>query len=60
MCLVASNEQDLQINVNTISGCIKEYGRKINETKSTVVCINGVKKESRSNIDGCEISEIDH
>ena len=44
VCLMASNEQDMQTIFDNISGCIKEYGMKINGKKSQVVCINGVKK----------------
>ena len=36
-----------------ISGCIIGYGIEINGKKSKVVCITGVKKERRYNIDGC-------
>ena len=42
---MASNEQDMQTIFDSISGCIKEYGMKINEKKSKVVCINEVKKK---------------
>ena len=45
VCLMASNEQHLQTIYDNISGCIKEYGMKINGKKSKVVCINGAKKE---------------
>ena len=29
VCLMASNEQDLQIIFDNISGCISEYGMKV-------------------------------
>ena len=45
VCLMASNEQDMQTIFDSISGRIKEYGMKINGKKSKVVCINGVKRE---------------
>ena len=32
---------------DNISGCISEYGMKVSEKKSTMVCINGVKKAKR-------------
>ena len=44
---------------DSISGCIKEYGMKINEKKLKVVCINGVKKEWKWNICWCELGEVD-
>ena len=44
ICLVASNEQDMQTIIDSISRCIKEYGMKNNGKNSKVVCINVVKK----------------
>ena len=46
VCLMESNEQHLQSIFDNISGWIKEYGMKVNGKKSTVVCLNGAKKES--------------
>ena len=37
VCLMASNEQDLQIIFDIISGCIIEFGIKVSEIKSNVV-----------------------
>ena len=45
MYVLASNEQHLQTIFDNISGCIKEYGMKINGKKSKVVCLNGAKEE---------------
>ena len=45
VCIMASNEQHLLTIFDNISGCIKEYGMKINGKKSKVVCINGAKEE---------------
>ena len=56
---MASNEQDLQVMFDNISGCISEYGMKVSEKKSTVVCINGVKKERRWNFSGIGIGEVE-
>ena len=36
VCLMASNEQDLQMILDSISGCISEYGMKVSEIKSKV------------------------
>ena len=58
VCLMASNEQDLQTIFDIISRCIREYDMKINGNKSNVVCINGAKKERSWNLGGCEISEV--
>ena len=59
VCIMASNEQHLQTIFDNISGCIKEYGMKINGKKSKVVCINGAKEERRWNFGGCEIGEVE-
>ena len=46
VCLMESNEQDMQTIVDIISGCIKKYGMRINGIKSNLVCINGMKKRA--------------
>ena len=56
---MASNGQHLQTMFDHISGCIKEYGMKINGNKSKVVCINGAEKERSWNFGGCEIGEVE-
>ena len=43
-CLIASNEQDLQRIFDSISRCIREYGMKVSEKNSKVICIHGVKE----------------
>ena len=53
---MASNEQHLQTIFDNISGCIKEYGMKINGKKSKVVCLNEAKSW---NFGGCEIGEVE-
>ena len=45
--------------MQTFFDSIKEYGMKMYGEKSKMVCINGVKKERRWNIGGCEIGEVD-
>ena len=57
VCLMASNEQDMQIIFDNISGCISEDGMKVRE--KTVVCINGAKKERRWNFNGSGIGEVE-
>ena len=59
VCLMASNEQQLQTIFDNISGCIKEYGMKINGKKSKVVCIHGDKKGRSWNFGVCEIGEVE-
>ena len=41
ICLVTNSSEDLQRIIDEISDCIKEYGMKVNENKSKVVCVNG-------------------
>ena len=59
VCIMASNEQHLQTIFDNISGCIKEYGMKINGKKSKVVFINRAKEERSWNFGGCEIGEVE-
>ena len=59
VCLIASNAQDLQRIFNSISGCIREYGMKVSEKKSKVICIHGVKKENMWNFSGSRIGEVE-
>ena len=56
---MASNELYLQTMFDNISGCIKEYGMKINGKKSKVVCNDGAKKERSWNFGGCEIGDVE-
>ena len=63
VCLISSNEQDLQRMFDSISGCFNEYGMKVSEKKSKVICINGVKKERMRIFCGnkiCEVEEYKH
>ena len=59
VCLIASNEQHLQMIFDNIIGCISEYGMKVSEKRSNVVCINGAKKEKRWNFSGNGIEEVE-
>ena len=59
VCLMASNEHDLHIIFDNISECISEYGMKVSEKGSKVVCINGAKKERRWNFSGIGIGEVE-
>ena len=40
VCLMASNEEDMNVIIEKVNECIVEYDFKVNEKKSTVVCIN--------------------
>ena len=38
--LIANREQDLQKVINEMEACMDEYGMKVSQGKSKVVCIN--------------------
>ena len=59
VCLMASNEQDLQMIFDNLCGCISEYGIKVSERKLKVVCMNGANKERRWNFSGIDIGEAE-
>ena len=41
VCLVSSSEEDMKVIMEKLNECVVEYGLKINEKKSKVVCLNG-------------------
>ena len=41
MCLMACNEEDIKVIMEKVNAYVVEYGLKVNEKKSNVVCING-------------------
>ena len=45
ICLIASSEEKLQSIMNELNGCVEEYGMKVSEAKSKVVCVNGNMRE---------------
>ena len=59
VCLIASNEQNLQRIFDSISGCISKYGMEVSEQKSKVICIHGVKKELMWIFCGNRICEVE-
>ena len=40
VCLMESSEEDMRVIMEQVSECAIEYGLKVNEKKSKVVCIN--------------------
>ena len=44
VCLIVSNEHDLQKIFDSISGCIREYSMKVSGKKWKVICIHGVRR----------------
>ena len=41
VCLMASREEDMKVIMEKVHACVIEYGLKVNEKKSKVVCIHG-------------------
>ena len=41
VCLMANSEEDTKVIMVKVNECVVEYGLKVNEKKSKVVCING-------------------
>ena len=55
--LFAESAKALQRVCDHVSTVIEEYGLKVSEKKSTVVCINGIRGITRWNIGGIYIDE---
>ena len=41
VCLMANSEEDMNVFMEKVNECVGEYGLKVIEKKSKVVCING-------------------
>ena len=41
MCLMASSAEDIKVIMEKVKQCVIEYGLKVNEKKSKVLCIHG-------------------
>ena len=41
VCLMDNSEEDMKVIMEKVNECVVEYGLKVNEKKSKVVCING-------------------
>ena len=39
VCLMANSEEDMKVIMKKVNECVVEYGLKVNEKKSKVVCI---------------------
>ena len=44
---MASSEEDINVIMEKVNECVIEYGWKVNEKKSKVVCINGKVRRHR-------------
>ena len=59
VCLMANSEEDIKVIMEKINECVVEYGLKVNEKKSTVVCINGEVLRRRWMMGDCCIGEVE-
>ena len=59
VCLMANSEEDMQVIMEKINECVVEYGLKVNEKTSKVVCINGEVGRRRWMIGECCIGEVE-
>ena len=59
VCLMANTEKDLKVIMEKVNDCVVEYGLKVNEKKSKVVCINGKVGRRRWMMGDCCIGEIE-
>ena len=59
LCLCASSEDGLQRVMDEIASCITEYGMKLSERKSKVVCINGTVQNRKWRCGETEIKEVE-
>ena len=41
VCLMANSEEDMKVIIEKVNECVAEYGLRVNEKKSNVLCING-------------------
>ena len=58
LCLCTSSEDGLQRVIDEIASCITEYGMKLSERKSKVVCINGTVQNRKLRCGETEIREV--
>ena len=59
VCLFAESAESLQRVCDHVSTVIKEYGLKVSETKSKVVCINGIRGIRRWKFGSTNIDETE-
>ena len=57
MYLMVNN--DMEVIMKQMNACVIEYGLKVNEKKSTVVCINGEVGKRRWMIRKCYTGEVE-
>ena len=59
VCLMANSEEDMKVIMEKVNECVVEYGLKVNEKKSKVVCINGEVGRRRWMMGDCCIGEVE-
>ena len=59
VCLFAESAESLQRICDNVSAVIDEYGMKVSEIKSKVVCINGVSENRKLKIGRTDIGETE-
>ena len=59
VCLMASSEEDMKVSMEKVNACVVEYGLKVNEKKSKVVCINGEGGRRRWMMRECSTGEVE-
>ena len=56
---MANSEEDMEVIMEKVNECVVEYGLKVNEKKSKVVCINGEVGRRRWMMGDCCIGEVE-
>ena len=59
VCLMVNSEEDMKVIMEKVNECVVEYGLKVNEKKSKVVCINGEVGRRRWMMKDCCIGEVE-
>ena len=59
VCLMVNSEEDIKVIMEKVNECVVEYGLKVNEKKSKVVCINGEVGRRRWMMGDCCIGEVE-
>ena len=56
---MANNEDNMKVIMEKVNECVVEYGLKVNEKKSKVVCINGEVLRHRWMMGDCCIGDVE-
>ena len=59
VCLMANIEEDMKVIMEKVNECVVEYGLKVYEKKSKVVCIYGEVGRRRWMMEDCCIGEVE-